>query len=851
MSKIDANRMQDLVGRVESLRRTLRSKGWKGRRALRNINPDEVLDKIRRTSDGGIEPGFWDALGEEAKVNLYCELSRVLADLDAARRQMEACGYGAALIVTSIFLPGAAAVFTVILVLVRWPTDYSLVPVWGTVGAFAAWLVLSLLCCRLADAKYAIPSSYGELLPRLDELEAGLKSFCTGAGSPNNPCMNAAYSAAVKQHNEIRRDLDVRGLPWVLATGYSKVWERLYRAEEAMIEFAPRKNVLESALYDEARLEGSDVPNRDDLLAKLRKAVVSIDPSAHKYLKSTVVVTPPLALSIGTTALPGATVAEEYSHSLLAIGGVPPYKWTVIGGAIPDALLLSTGGELRGTPEREGHASFAIRVTDSEGVAAERHLDLRISPPTKAAPLAISTTKPLPSGTVGVEYVERLCATGGTPPYKWEFMDGTALDEISPSDEGVLRGTPTADKTYQFAVKVTDSSGTSTSPVKFTLPIKPSTAAASAPVGGIQQELNARGVLSEVRRSINEYRNTRWTGLILARNRLLATFMLTGTIVFALLAIAVMSRASQEQIIAATVFYLVGATVGLCNRLRNQSQAESAIPDYGLSAARLITLPLFSGLGAIGGVLLIACSPFASVVGPRPSSTPLAISTDANLPKYTLNKPYKTTLLATGGTRPYKWAIFEPTKGAVPAGLELNDAGVLSGTPSKAGQGDHFVARVSDSDGSKLLQEFILQELKRRDGSSDKKPDQERKETIGAGQKGDPNASQNKGGGPGKPTPTELEKKRGQEQKETVGTGQKGDPNALQNKGDGYAKPATNEKVRQTLPKLEDIFDLNKNLIGLFVAAVFGLTPGLLFDRLQQQADRYKADLKSSQTTES
>jgi hypothetical protein len=33
------------------------------------------------------------------------------------------------------------------------------------------------------------------------------------------------------------------------------------------------------------------------------------------------------------------------------------------------------------------------------------------------------------------------------------------------------------------------------------------------------------------------------------------------------------------------------------------------------------------------------------------------------------------------------------------------------------------------------------------------------------------------------------------------------------------------------------------------VAAVFGLTPGLLFDRLLQQADKYKADLKSSQAT--
>ena len=58
--------------------------------------------------------------------------------------------------------------------------------------------------------------------------------------------------------------------------------------------------------------------------------------------------------------------------------------------------------------------------------------------------------------------------------------------------------------------------------------------------------------------------------------------------------------------------------------------------------------------------------------------------------------------------------------------------------------------------------------------------------------------------------------------------------------------PATATSVRP----LEDIFDLRKNLIGLLVAAVFGLTPGLLFDRLQQQSEKYKADLKSSEATQ-
>ncbi|CAA9551735.1 MAG: hypothetical protein AVDCRST_MAG73-2868 [uncultured Thermomicrobiales bacterium] len=46
------------------------------------------------------------------------------------------------------------------------------------------------------------------------------------------------------------------------------------------------------------------------------------------------------------------------------------------------------------------------------------------------------------------------------------------------------------------------------------------------------------------------------------------------------------------------------------------------------------------------------------------------------------------------------------------------------------------------------------------------------------------------------------------------------------------------------IPALRDIFDLNQDRFGLVLAAIFGLTPGLLIDRLQGQANRYKSDLQ-------
>ena len=75
---------------------------------------------------------------------------------------------------------------------------------------------------------------------------------------------------------------------------------------------------------------------------------------------------------------------------------------------------------------------------------------------------------------------------------------------------------------------------------------------------------------------------------------------------YSLLAIAIIMGAQQTAVTAVSTFYLVGATIGLLNQLRSVSQNDTAVEDYGLSSARLVTMPLFCGLAAIGGVVLMA-----------------------------------------------------------------------------------------------------------------------------------------------------------------------------------------------------------------------------------------------------
>ncbi|MBB4128700.1 uncharacterized protein YhjY with autotransporter beta-barrel domain [Xanthomonas translucens] len=68
----------------------------------------------------------------------------------------------------------------------------------------------------------------------------------------------------------------------------------------------------------------------------------------------------------------------------------------------------------------------------------------------------------------------------------------------------------------------------------------------------------------------------------------------------------------------------------------------------------------------------------------------------ASLPAATAGTAYSQNLSASGGTAPYTFAV---SAGTLPAGLTLNAAGVLSGTPTSSGS-FNFTATATDSGGS-------------------------------------------------------------------------------------------------------------------------------------------------------
>ena len=145
---------------------------------------------------------------------------------------------------------------------------------------------------------------------------------------------------------------------------------------------------------------------------------------------------------VTTTSLPSGTAGAAYSQTLTASSGTSPYTWSVISGTLPPGLSLSRAGVLSGTPSTSGTYDFTVEATDSVGVSGSAPLVLAI-----ASSLVVTTTSPLPSGTIGAAYSQTMTASGGTPPYTWLVSSGTPPG-LSFSSSGVLSGTPTTSGTY-------------------------------------------------------------------------------------------------------------------------------------------------------------------------------------------------------------------------------------------------------------------------------------------------------------------------------------------------------------------------------------------------------------------
>ena len=85
-------------------------------------------------------------------------------------------------------------------------------------------------------------------------------------------------------------------------------------------------------------------------------------------------------LFITTTQLPQGTLNMPYQAALNAKGGVPPYSWSILSGALPPGLTLIAGaGVISGTPTQSGTFSFTVQVSDRINERAHAALQITVN----------------------------------------------------------------------------------------------------------------------------------------------------------------------------------------------------------------------------------------------------------------------------------------------------------------------------------------------------------------------------------------------------------------------------------------------------------------------------------------
>ncbi len=458
-------------------------------------------------------------------------------------------------------------------------------------------------------------------------------------------------------------------------------------------------------------------------------------------------------------------VNQSYSVQLSINDNGLPTVWSKASGQLPPPLNLSLAGNITGTPTTVGTYNFTVQAAVSvPGLGQVNFLQaysIRIS-----GLLQITTTS-LPQGTVGVPYSAGFSATGGVPPYNWFPCSGistfsmglgshvqarragvgpgrvrpaaTGIGSLPPgvslSCSGQLSGTPSVAGTYSFVESVSDSSSTdpqSAGPQTFTILVNPAVPLAitnTSPLpGGMVGTRYSLSLLAHGGNPPYQWAVTDGNlppGITLASNGSMTgaptqggTYKFTVTVTdesgntatgtFALVVGTGFSITTPSPLTPGAVGVAYSAQINVTPTTPPYSfsiTSGSLPPGLSLSTSGALSgTPATAGtytftITATDGAGNTAGQSYTLVVG----APPITIS-PASLPAGMVGTAYSQQLTATGGAVGYTFAL---GTGALPGGLTLSSAGLLSGTPTAAGTFS-FEVSVTDSKQVTVTQPYQL-----------------------------------------------------------------------------------------------------------------------------------------------
>jgi large repetitive protein len=426
---------------------------------------------------------------------------------------------------------------------------------------------------------------------------------------------------------------------------------------------------------------------------------------------ASITIIPQLAIA---SVLPGGQVGVAYGSTITATGGVTPYACSISAGTLPAGLSL-TGCVVSGTPTAAGSSTITVHVTDSGAPQQNASSNQTIL----VAPATLIITSTLPNGTVGVVYSSNITATGGTTPYACSISSGTLPAGIVLTG-CTVSGTPTVAGSSAVTVTVTDAgSPIQTANSNQTILIGDAAltlTTTTMPDGTVGIPYSAQVGVSG---GMSPYSCTITAGL-LPGGLTLTGCTVSGTPTTAgPSTVTVHVTDSQNPSQSATgpeTIVINPAALTITSTLPNGTVGVSysstitasggttpysctisgALPaGLALTGCTVSGIPTSPGSSTVTVTVTDSSSPTKTTsqqqtIVINPSGT---LSLTGTLPIGTVGVPYTYTLIATGGTPSYTYAL---TAGSLPPGISLASDGTISGTPTQPGA-TSFTVTVTDS----------------------------------------------------------------------------------------------------------------------------------------------------------
>lgn len=432
------------------------------------------------------------------------------------------------------------------------------------------------------------------------------------------------------------------------------------------------------------------------------------------------------------TILPNPQVGVPYNQTLTGNGGTGPYSFQRVTPLFPAGLTLSPDGVFSGTPTQAGSFSFDVVITDSLGSMGTQTYTLFVALPT------LSATINTPRGKVAVAYTGSIAASGGTGPYTYSLISGALPLGVSFGSNGSFSGTPRSDGSYPMVIRATDSSSGTGAPffrdfnVELdvdppTIVISPTaigtmnvgqafTVALSA-TGGVAPytwSLSSGGLPPGV--SLNSGGTVNGPGTVPGHYTFDvgvtddAGYTTHQSYTIDIVAPPPLSISSNVADGIAGQNYSATFTTTGGNAPYSYSLVSGALPPgLGLSSTGT-----FTGTPTTPGTYHFVVRATDGSQSVPALTTTLAVDLTITAPAITLAPatlaavkraaPFNVTLTASGGSGAYTYSL---VSGALPPGVGLSSAGVLSGTPTTSGTYT-FTVSVHDAGGFPGQQTYSL-----------------------------------------------------------------------------------------------------------------------------------------------